>query len=483
MSDPALLPNSDERRLLLARAAELVEAVFAGQPDWPVVAAGVSSEAVRARLADYDFDGPRDGHAVLEDVFSLLRDFGLHVGHPGYYGLFNPTPAFMAVLADLLVAAFNPQLAAWHHNPAAVEIERHLVRYFATAFGLPPAAYGQFTSGGSEANLSGVCVALARRYPQLAAAGLRALERQPVLLASEESHHSLDKIAQQVGLGRDALIRVPVQGLAAGMDPAALAAALERCRRDGLDPFLVVATAGTTNAGVIDPLRAIGDLCRRQGLHLHVDAAWGGPLILSEQLRGRLDGIQLADSITFDAHKLLSVPMAAGVFVCADKDWLTAAFDLDPAYVPRSAAAGMDNYRLSAQFSRRFIGLKLFMTLAAAGREGMARTIEQQVEMGRRLGELLEADGWAVVNGDQPALVCFESPDWATEQVEERARRYQDVAARVVAGGGSWISATRTVGRPVLRACVTSYRTREADLVRLVDALHEARATPGYPRS
>jgi len=475
MSDPVLLPNSEERRVLLARAAELVEAVFAGQPDWPVVDAGITAESVRERLAHYDFAAPQVGRVVLEDVFGLLRNFGLHVGHPGYYGLFNPTPGFMGVLADLLVAAFNPQLAAWHHNPAAVEIERLLVRYFAQAFGLPPAAYGHFTSGGSEANLSGVSVALARRYPQLASAGLRALERQPVLLASEESHHSLDKIAQQVGLGRDALIRVPVQGLAAGMDPAALDAALARCRRDGLDPFLIVATAGTTNAGVIDPLRAIGERCRQEGLHLHVDAAWGGPLILSDRLRGRLNGIEMADSITFDAHKLLSVPMAAGVFVCADKDWLSAAFDLDPAYVPRSAAAGMDNYRLSAQFSRRFIGLKLFMTLATAGREGMARTIEQQVDMGRRLAVLLEADGWTVVNGDQAALVCFENPDWAGLETEERGRRYLAIAAHVVAGGGSWISVTRTVGRPVLRACVTSYRTREADLDRLVQALREAR--------
>jgi len=475
MSDPVLLPNSDERRLLLARATELVEAVFAGQPDWAVVDAGITAESVRERLAHYDFAAPQVGRVVLEDVFGLLRDFGLHVGHPGYYGLFNPTPAFMAVLADLLVAAFNPQLAAWHHNPAAVEIERHLVGYFARAFGLPPTAYGHFTSGGSEANLSGVGVALARRYPQLASAGLRALARQPVMLASGESHHSLDKIAQQVGLGRDALIRVPVQGLAEGMEPAALAAALQRCRNDGLDPFLVVATAGTTNAGVIDPLRPIGELCRREGLHLHVDAAWGGPLILSDRLRGRLNGIELADSITFDAHKLLSVPMAAGVFVCADKDWLTAAFDLDPAYVPRSAAAGMDNYRLSAQFSRRFIGLKLFMTLATVGREGMARTIECQVEMGRRLAVLLEADGWTVVNGDQPALVCFEYPGWSDLDVDERARRYHAVAAAVIASGGSWISVTRTVGRPVLRACVTSYRTREPDLKRLVSSLRSAR--------
>lgn len=476
MTKPVLLPDSEQRQALLEQAARFVEIVFAEQPDWPVFDARVTSEAVRARLASYDFTAPRDPGAVLEDVFELLRDFGLHVGHPGYYGLFNPTPGFMGVLADLLVAAFNPQLGAWHHSPAGVEAERHLVLYFAQAFGLPETAYGHFTSGGSEANLSGVNVALARHYPRLAREGMRALERQPVMLASEESHHSLDKIAQQVGLGRDALIRVPVSGLNEGMDPAALDDSLQRCRRDGLDPFLVVATAGTTNAGVVDPLPEIGTLCRRHGLQLHVDAAWGGPVILSDTLRGLLDGIELADSITFDPHKLLSVPMAAGVFLCADKAWLTAAFDLDPAYVPRSPAAGMDNYRLSAQFSRRFIGLKLFMTLAAAGRGGMAETIEGQVEMGRRLGQMLESDGWAVLNGAQLALVCFENPDWNSLDPEERARRNEAVARRVVESGTSWISTTRMVGRPVLRACVTSYRTREPDLRRLAAALREARA-------
>jgi glutamate/tyrosine decarboxylase-like PLP-dependent enzyme len=238
---------------------------------------------------------------------------------------------------------------------------------------------------------------------------------------------------------------------------------------------MVVATAGTTNAGIIDPLRDIGTLCRRQSLHYHVDAAWGGPVILSSKLRGLLDGIELADSITFDPHKLLSVPMAAGMILSADASWLSAAFDIDPAYVPRSAAGGMDNFRLSSQFSRRFIGLKLFMTLAGAGREGMARTIEGQLEMAQRLAELLEDDGWKVVNGASLALVCFENPDWVELDTEATARRNQALARRVVDAGGSWISTTRTVGRPVLRACVTSYRTREPDLKRLVSSLRSAR--------
>lgn len=476
MDDAILLPNSETRRALLAQAAELVETIFAEQPNWPVFDHTVTSEAVRARLAGYDFSATRDPAALLEDVFTLMRDFGLHVGHPGYYGLFNPTPSFMGVIADLLVAAFNPQMGAWHHSPAGVETERHLVRYFADAFGLPESAYGHFTSGGSEANLTAISVALARQYPRLANGGLRSLERQPVMLASEESHHSLDKSAQQVGLGRDALIRVPVQGPTAGMDPAALEETINRCRADGLDPFLVVATAGTTNAGIIDPLREIGALCRREKIHFHVDGAWGGSIILSDKLNGLLDGIELADSIIIDPHKLLSVPMAAGMFLCADKAWQTSAFDLDPAYVPHSKAAGMDNYRLSMQFSRRFIGLKLFMTLAAAGRDGMARTIEGQVEMGERLAAKLEADGWKVVNGAALALVCFENPEWTGLEAEEIAMHNEAVAGQVVDAGGSWISTTRTVGKPVLRACVTSYRTRESDLERLVSALHQARA-------
>lgn len=476
MNEAILLPASDERQALLARAAELVETIFSEQPKWPIIDPDVTSEAVRERLAGYDFTVPREPSDVLGDVFELLRDFGLHVGHPGYYGLFNPTPSFMGVLADLLVAAFNPQLGAWHHQPAAVETERHLVRYFARAIGMPETAYGSFTSGGSEANLTAVNVAIARQYPQVAEKGLRALDRQPVVLASEESHHSLDKAVQQVGLGRDALIRVPVSGLAEGMDPAALEAAIDRCHADNLDPFLVVATAGTTNAGIIDPLREIGTLCRQHGIYFHVDGAWGGSVILSDRLRGLLDGIDLADSVIIDAHKLLSVPMGAGIFLCADKAWQAAAFDLDPAYVPRSKAGGMDNFRLSMQFSRRFIGLKLFMTLAVAGRKGMARTIEGQLEMGRRLADLLEADGWRVVNGARLGIVCFEHPGWSELPAEDCAERHEAVAREVVDSATSWISTTRMVGRPVLRACITSYRTREPDLQRLLESLSQARA-------
>jgi len=476
MNDPILLPDSGARRALLAQAADLVETIYAEQQNWPIFDTGVTSERVRKRLSKYDFTTPNEPQALLEDVFELLRDYGLHVGNPGYYGLFNPTPSFMGVLADLLVAAFNTQLGAWHHSPAGVEIERQLVLYFARAFGLPDSAYGHFTTGGSEANLTAVNVALAHQYPELARGGLRSLDRQPVMLASEESHHSLDKAAQQVGLGRDALIRVPVSGLTEGMDPAALEDTINRCRADDLDPFLVVATAGTTNAGIIDPLREIGNICRKHGIHMHVDGAWGGSVILSDRLRGLLDGIELADSIIIDAHKLLSVPMGAGLFLSADKAWQAAAFDLDPAYVPKSPVDGMDNYRLSMQFSRRFIGLKLFMTLAAAGREDMARTIEGQVEMGQRLGEILQADGWNVVNGASLAIVCFENPDWTGLETEETARLNEKVAATVVAGGKSWISTTRMVGRPVLRACVTSYLTREPDLERLATSLGEARA-------
>jgi aromatic-L-amino-acid decarboxylase len=475
MSDAILLPDSGDRRALLARAAELVETVFAEQPDWPIFDSRVTSEGVRERLARYDFSESSEPLDVMENVFGVMRDCGLHVGNPGYYGLFNPTPSFMGVIADLMVAAFNCQLGAWHHSPAGVEIERLLVLYFARAFGLPDSAYGHFTTGGSEANLTAVNVALAHQYPELGKVGLRGLERQPVMLASEESHHSLDKAVQQVGLGRDALIRVSVRGLTEGMDPAALEETIRRCRADDLDPFMVIATAGTTNAGIIDPMREIGAICRRHNIHMHVDGAWGGSVILSDKLRGLLDGIELADSIIIDAHKLLSVPMGAGIFLCADRAWQESAFFLDPAYVPKSPVGGMDNYRMSMQFSRRFIGLKLFMTLAAAGREGMARTIEGQVAMGDRLAELLESEGWSVVNGAPLAIVCFENPRWLELGAEKIAERNERVARHIVAGGKSWISTTRIVGRPVLRACVTSYLTREEDLQRLVRSLQEAR--------
>ena len=389
-----------------------------------------------------------------------LRDLQVHTPHARYFGLFNPAPTTMGIAADTLVAAFNPQLAAWSHSPLAAEIEAHLVRALGERFGYDPAATeGVFASGGAEANHTAVLCALTHRFPDFGSRGVRALDGQPVLYTSGQSHHSFAKAARLCGLGTEAFREVPVdRGLR--MRPDALEAMLREDRGRGRIPFLVAGTAGTTGAGVVDPLPELAAVAGREGTWFHVDAAWGGGAALVPELRPVLAGIERADSITMDAHKLLSVPMGAGLFLTRRAGILERTFRVAAGYMPREAESlqVQDPYAVSMQWSRRFIGLKLFLSLLVAGWEGYEEAIRHQAAMGRALGERLAGAGWRVVNDTPLPVVCFVDAGTGKEPVPLRP-----VLDRVLASGQAWISIVELPGTgPALRACITNYRTGTA---------------------
>jgi aromatic-L-amino-acid/L-tryptophan decarboxylase len=247
-----------------------------------------------------------------------------------------------------------------------------VLSFLADRLGLPNAV-GTFTNGGTEANLTAVLVALERHFPEAADGGLAVLGAEPTLYASTEAHDSLVKAARMTGLGHRAVRSVPPTRRLA-RDVAALRARILRDGAAGERPFLVVATAGNTAAGVIDPLPEIAELCEELEVDLHVDAAWAGGACLSPRLRPVLDGIERADSVTIDAHKWLSAPMGAGMLVTRHRHALARAFRTTADYMPRAEAS--DPYLSSAQWSRRLIGLKIFTSLAAAGQDGYATQIE-----------------------------------------------------------------------------------------------------------
>lgn len=467
----ALLPSSDERLKLLNQAVHQINDYYERLPEARVVP-DVDQGTIQHYLDKFTFDHELDASTLVAEISDRIEKWNLHVPHPRYFGLFNPTPSIQGIVADLLVAGYNCQLGAWHHSPIGVEIEAHLVRYFAARFGLPTAAFGHFTSGGSEANFTSVLVALTRQFPSFARSGVRSLKDQPVLYCSTEFHHSFEKIARQCGLGGDALRLVPVTANHV-MDVEKLDSMIQQDRTNGLLPFLINATAGTTNAGLVEPIDEISNIARNHQLHLHVDAAWGGSVILSDKHKTKLAGIEHADSITFDPHKLLSVPMGAGMVIVRDQQWLEDTFDLHTDYVPEGETARLDAYRNSIQFSRRFIGLKLFMTLATIGREQYARIIDHQLAMADLLAEKLAATGFSVNNGASLGVVCFVPPaKWKTNSHDE----FEAIAKRVRAIGDAWISTTKLGGQSVLRACITSHLTQPPDLERLVELLLQTRS-------
>jgi aromatic-L-amino-acid/L-tryptophan decarboxylase len=468
----SLLPDPEVRRGAYARLVELLERHVEEIRELRVAPAA-SYEQLQDRLRGFDFAEPVPLDELLDSCSDLLRDGIVHTSHPRYFGLFNPTPAFAGVLADALVAAFNPQLAVTSHAPAAVAIERHVLSFLAGSLDLEGAT-GSFTSGGAEANLTAVLVALERHFPEGSEHGLASLDANPTIYVSSEAHDSFVKAARIAGLGR-AAVRSVAAGADLRLDAQALRSAIERDRAAGDRPFLVVATAGSTAAGVIDPLPAIADLCDELGLDLHVDAAWAGAIGLSPRLRPLLDGMERADSVTVDAHKWLSAPMAAGVFLTRHARDLTSTFRVAAAYMPSAEAS--DPYLASAQWSRRLIGLKVFMALAAAGRDGYAAQIEHDCRLGDRLRERLRRDGWRVVNETPLPVVCFVPEDQGQNSREDRLTA---IARHVEASGGAWISVAQLGGRHALRACITSHRSTEADVDALCDLLIAARATSSW---
>jgi glutamate/tyrosine decarboxylase-like PLP-dependent enzyme len=444
----------------VARLAEEVAERIAAGP----VTTSVSAAEVRGHLARrYDFTRPLPLEDVLGDVEGMLGRWQVQVTHPRYFGLFNPSVTAASVAADALAAAYNPQLAAWSHAPAANEIERFTVRWLAGKLGYDPeSSRGHFTSGGAEANLTAVLVALTRAFPAFATRGVRAIDAQPVLYVTGETHHSFHKIAQMTGLGRDAVRVVAVRDdLRLDLDDLARRVREDRAR--GLAPFLVVGTAGTTSAGIVDPLLELAVYCRNETLWFHVDAAWGGAAVLSPRLRPLVAGIARSDSITWDAHKWLSVPMAAGMFFCRHGEALRETFRIRTTYMPGSDTRDTeDPFETTAQWSRRFIGLKLFVSLAELGESGYAARIEHQVRVGDRLRAALLSSGWALANRTPLPLVCF-----TREGLDHGA-----FLARVREEQIAWISeAFVGDGRPVLRACVTSWRTTEAEVERVAEEL------------
>ena len=310
-------------------------------------------------------------------------------------------------------------------------------------------------------------------FPELEREGLRGLRAQPVFYVSAESHHSFHKAARLCGLGSAAVREIPVNR-ELRMEPAELEAAIRKDRSDGFAPFLVVGTAGTTNAGAIDPLPRIADIAANENLWFHADAAWGGAAALVSELRPLLAGIDRADSITLDAHKWLSVPMGAGILLTRHPEILGRTFHISAAYVPPKVdGTGFDAYEHSLHWSRRFIGLKIFLSLAVAGWDGYAATLRQMTEVGKQLRRDLEAADWEVVNSTALPICCFQD---RRSPAGRSAGYLEGVAREVVASGRAWISTTRLRGTiPVLRACITSYRTDTEDLRILVSELNDAR--------
>jgi glutamate/tyrosine decarboxylase-like PLP-dependent enzyme len=462
----ALWPVPQESREQLARVQDHILGHWEALDTHPV-SPTTTREERQELLGALDFDRGIGTVEAGDLAADLLSGGMVHSTSPNCFGLFNPTPAFPGILADLLTAAFNPQLAVWSHAPAAVEMEDTILGLFARKIGFPhEAGSAHFTTGGAEANSTALQVALTRAHPDYSEKGNSAFGAPPLIYASAESHLAWLKIAHQCGLGREAVRLVPVdrQGC---LDVAALRQMLADDKENGGLPILIVATAGTTNAGMIDPLLPIAEEAKRRNIHFHVDAAWAGSAAICSGLATVLTGMNLADSLTIDAHKWLSVPMGAGMFFARKASWMRETFHVATHYMP-SGDAALDPYTQTQQWSRRFIGLKLFMLIASIGFDGIGNMIRHQTAKGEYLKQQLNENGWPVINDTPLPVACF---------TDRSGNDPSAVVEKANATGRVWLSSTTTAGVSCARACVTSFLTNERHADNLIAVLNEVRAS------
>jgi glutamate/tyrosine decarboxylase-like PLP-dependent enzyme len=460
----ALFPDRATREKVEDRLTRELAAALERVLKGPVMP-DIDMAELQRDLETFDFAQPRPLEALIDWAIGRLEHGTVHMTHPRYFGLFNPPSNFPSQCADRISGAFNPQLASSGSSPAPVAIEQHVIRAIALRAGLPADCAGHFTTNGSEANYTALVCALTRADVGFADEGVRAFDGPVAMYTSRECQPAWHKIAHQAGIGRSALRLIATDGTGR-MDARALADAVREDRRRGTVPVLISATAGTTGAGMVDPLEPCATIARENNVWYHVDAAWGGAALCSDHLRGELEGIELADSITIDAHKWLATTMGCGMFIVREPAILSEAFRVGAEFMP-SSAASIDPYLNSVQWSRRFMGLRLFLSLAAAGWQGYGAHVERAVEVLDAAKARLVAKGWSIANDSRLAVLCALPPAGSPP--------VREIVRNVLASARAWVAVAKLEGRDVVRICATHGEISLADIDELVAALEAAR--------
>jgi aromatic-L-amino-acid decarboxylase len=462
MADSSLFPSRTDRAKsneVLNRALDTVQdRISAGS-----VRPTTTLDDFHVSLATYDFQTPVSMAKVAAWIIDELTTGLVQVSHPRYFGLFNPAPTYPAQVADRIVSVFNPQLATATTSPIAVETEAHVIRAINARIGFPASAGGNFTTGGAESNYTALIVALTQANVDFAQLGVRAFSGSPTFYLSKDCHLAWIKIAHMTGIGRDAARLVDTDGMGR-MSPDALRAMIQADVAQGHVPVMVVATAGTTNAGMVDPLEACAMIAKEHHLWFHIDAAWGGAAIASNTARKALDGLDRADSVTIDGHKWFATTMGCGMFLIRKPAMLNQTFHVSTSYMPSDNS--IDPYTNTVQWSRRFIGLRLFLSLAVGGWQGYSDHVEHSLLLIEILQLMLEKRGWTMLNQSPLGVICLIPP--------EGSRDVSHIVEDVIASGDAWVSVAMFEGRKIVRACVTSGDSTADDISILVEALTHA---------
>lgn len=454
---------------------------------------GVSPQALSPDIASIDLTDPLPSvdHA-LEELQHIYLQHAVYFHHPRYAAHLNCPIAYPALLAEMISSAVNTSVDTWDQSAGATLIEQRLLDWTAGLIGLGETADGIFTSGGSQSNLMGLLLArdhFCRHQLDnhcVKQCGLPGCAQRFRIFCSEVSHFSIQKSAALLGLGYQAVVPIATDRHFR-MDPSALQEEIRRCRQQGLIPIAVVATAGTTDFGSIDPLNNIADIARSESLWLHVDAAYGCGLLASTTQRHKLDGVQRADSVTVDYHKSFLQPVACSAFLTRDGANLGAvthhAEYLNPLSAQRDGVPNLVNK--SIQTTRRFDALKLWLTLRIAGLDTIGRAFDRACENAQSAHAILdEARDFECLHLPSLSTVVFRFKPAASLHI---AKQHETLSApqvdldtlndtirkRLLDSGEVMVAATRVHGKRYLKFTFLNPDTTEADIQQMIALLRQ----------
>ncbi|HET9527632.1 MAG TPA: aminotransferase class V-fold PLP-dependent enzyme [Pyrinomonadaceae bacterium] len=435
----------------------------------------VTPEATPAQLEKlFNEPLPEKGISIDEILERFRTDVAPHamgVPSPRYFGQFNPTPLPIGVWADVFTSMLNQNAGAWRNGPTSAMIEARVIRWLCDLLNYGPNSFGTLASGGSEANLIALKCARDNAAASIKDRGVRSAPNELVVYASEQCHYSIDKSVDILGLGRQSLRKIPTDDRF-HIRVDALREQIARDRDDGRVPACIVGVAGTTSTGVIDSIEELAAVARDNNCWYHVDAAYGGPLAFSPKYKAKLQGIELADSITFDPHKWMFVPFSCGaVLVREGGRVLRDAFDMTPEYLSEDrggADVEFDFFRYGQMGTRRFNSLKLWMAIKFMGREGYARTVERHIDLTRYLASRIDALADLERVGEVETAVCCFRHSSNSDQIQQQLQQ------TIERGGEAWLTTTVLHGKRALRVNVNSFLTEQHHVDHLVTQIEKA---------
>lgn len=474
--DPAQLAGHGDMDLEAFRraaheVAELMVDYLATVEQRPVLPRVAPGE-VRAHLPPAAPSSPEPLDRILADYRAFIEPNVTHWQHPGFFAYFPSTASGPGILGEMLMSTLVANAMLWRTSPAATELEEVTVGWLRDALGLPDAFGGLFTDTASTSSLAALAAARQLATGDAASAGLYGAPLR--IYASAEAHSSIEKAGMILGLGRAGVRRVPVDDVYA-MDAAALESAIAEDRAAGIRPAAIVATVGTTGSNAVDPVERLAAIAAREGLWLHVDAAYAGVVALLPDRRAPFTGWERADSIVVNPHKWLFTPLDCSLLLTRRLPVLRDAFSLVPEYLRTTDQAAVHDFNeYQPQLGRRFRALKIWFVMRYFGLEGLRARIAAHLEQAARFATWVDNEPEAERLAPAPfATVCFR---WHPRGLDDEAvldHLNQRLMERINATGEFLISHTRLGGRFAVRLALGNLRTESRHVERFWDLVRE----------